>query len=186
MSNIHVGWRSRGYLPHFDSPEIVQHIVFRLADARPPPVMAETRSLPPSKRNARILEALWRGHGARLLSNPVLAEIVQDAVLHFDGQRYRLLAWCIMPTHVHVLVEQMEGHTLSAVVRSWKSFAAKAANEVLGRSGSFWASEYYDRFMRNEAHLETSRAYIVNNPVIAGLCKLPEDWRYSSAWNGRS
>jgi REP element-mobilizing transposase RayT len=91
-----------------------------------------------------------------------------------------------MPTHVHVLVEQIEGYTLAAVVHSWKSFTSNAANRALDRSGSFWASEYYDRFMRNEVHLETTRAYVVNNPVVAGLCAFPEDWRYSSAWNGRS
>jgi putative transposase len=186
LSNAHSGWRSRGYLPHFDSPEVVQHIAFRLADALPPAAMTEARSLPPTERIARMLEALRHGYGARLLSNPLIAEMVEHALLHFDGQRYRLLAWCIMPTHAHVLVEQMEGHTLAAAVHSWKSFTAKAANRALDRSGSFWAAEYYDRFMRNEAHLETTRAYIVNNPVVAGLCASSEDWRYSSAWNGRT
>jgi REP element-mobilizing transposase RayT len=91
-----------------------------------------------------------------------------------------------MPTHVHVLVEQAEGHRLAAVVHAWKSFTAKTANRLLGSAGPFWASEYYDRFMRDEMHLETMRAYIVNNPVVAGLCTSPEDWRYSSAWNGRA
>jgi putative transposase len=119
LSNIHAGWRSRGYLPHFDSPEVVQHVVFRLADALPPAIAAEARSLPPAKRNTRIFEALRHGYGARLLSDPAMAEIVQRALLHFDGRRYRLLAWCIMPTHVHVLVEQVEGHTLSAILHSW-------------------------------------------------------------------
>jgi putative DNA methylase len=186
LTKSHAGWRSRGYLPHFDSPEIVQHIVFRLADALSPATKAELRSLPPAERNTRVLDALRQGHGARLLSDPAIAGIVEDALLHFDGERYRLLAWCIMPSHVHVLLEQVEGFALSTVVQSWKSFTAKAANDALGRSGSFWANEYYDRFMRNEAHLETTRAYIINNPVVAGLCASPEDWRYSSAWNGRS
>jgi REP element-mobilizing transposase RayT len=72
--------------------------------------------------------------------------------LHFDGQRYRLLAWVVMPNHVHVLIETMTGHTLAAVLHSWKSYTAKEANRLLGRTGDFWQPEYFDRFIRDDRH----------------------------------
>jgi len=131
-----------------------------------------------------VRKLLREGHGEQLLADRRIAAIVENALFHFDSERYRLLAWCVMPTHVHVLVAQMEGHPLSAVVQSWKSFSAKAANKVLGRQHGFWAPEYYDRFMRHETHLGTTRAYIESNPVTAALCRHPADWRFSSAWMG--
>lgn len=86
-----------------------------------------------------------------------------------------------MPNHVHVIVEPLGGNTLSAIVQSWKSFTAKAANRRLCRSGSFWHQDYYDRYMRSENHLETTIGYIENNPVKAGLAPTPEAWRWGSA-----
>jgi putative transposase len=136
------GWHSRGYLPHFDSPETVQFITFRLADSLP----------------ATIVEALK----------------------HFDGERYRLLAWCIMPNHVHVVIDILD-HSLSAIVRSWKSFSARQANVVLGRSGAFWHADYFDRYMRDEEHLTATMDYVEQNPVKAGLVGEARDWRWSSA-----
>ena len=101
--------------------------------------------------------------------------------MRFDGERYGLIAWCVMPTHVHVLIERKDGWAVSSVVHSWKSFTANAINRALGLTGSFWAREYYDRFMRHADQAETTLAYIENNPVAAGLCPSPGDWPWSSA-----
>jgi REP element-mobilizing transposase RayT len=86
-----------------------------------------------------------------------------------------------MPNHVHLLIEQVEGFPLGAVVRSWKSFTAKAINERLGRTGAVWARDYFDRFIRNEAHFCHAAAYVEDNPVKAGLVARREDWPFSSA-----
>lgn len=180
----HAGWRSRGYLPHFDSPGAVQHIIFRVADALPARTMVALAGEPAAQRLRRIDQALDKGYGARLLGSPAVAEIVERALLHFDCERYRLSAWCIMPTHVHVLVEQMAGHPLSQIVQSWKSFSAHAANKMLERTKPIWAPEYYDRFMRDGTQFDATHVYIENNPVAAGLCAAPHDWRFSSAWGG--
>ena len=182
---VHAGWRSRGYLPHFDSHGVVQHVVFRLADALPGQIIADIERYPEALKLAKIDEVLDKGCGLRLLADPSAAEIVEQILLRFDGKRYRLFAWCVMPTHVHVLAEQMEGYPLSRVIHSWKSFSANVANNKLGRSGAFWAPEYYDRFMRDGDQFDTTRAYIENNPVAAGLCSTAQEWRFSSAWKGR-
>ena len=88
------------------------------------------------------------------------------------------------PTHVHVLAAQVEGWSLASVIHSWKSFTANRANTLLARQGSFWARDYFDRAMRDEAQAERAHLYIEANPVTAGLCASPRDWPWSSASDG--
>jgi putative transposase len=173
------GWHSRGYLPHFDSPETVQFITFRLADSLPQMVREAIRHREDDVH--RIDRELDVGLGACWLGRPEIASLVEDALLHFDDKRYRLLAWCLMPNRVHVIVEVLHGHSLSDIVRSWKSFTAHRANARLGRTGSFWHADYFDRYMRNEAHLAQTIGYVEQNPVKAGLVREPRDWTWSSA-----
>jgi REP element-mobilizing transposase RayT len=187
----HKQWFSRGYLPHFDLPDLLQSITFRLADSLPQTVLdemaCELAAYPEAKRQTererRIAVYLDAGHGACWLKDPRLAALVENALLHFDGQRYRLLAWCVMPNHVHALVETKEGLPLSGVVHSWKSFTANEANKILGRTGDFWQREYHDRFIRDDDHYRNAVIYIETNPVKAGLVKTAAAWRYSSAWH---
>lgn len=174
----HAGWRSRGYLPHCDERGLVQHIVFGLADALPHNY--EGRDDPLERLNWAEREFDF-GHGKRLLEKAAVAEIVQSSLLHGDGERYALAAWCVMPTHVHVLVEQFDGQTLSAIVQHWKSFTAHAINKLEGRSGPLWRREYFDRFMRSDEQFAWTVAYIENNPVAARMVTNASDWRFSSA-----
>jgi putative transposase len=145
------GWHSRGYLPHFDSPETVQFVTFRLADSLPKAVIGGLRLQ--DEVLQRLDHELDTGLGACWLRRPEVASLVEGALLHFDRERYRLLAWCLMPNHVHVVIEMLDGHSLSEIVGTWKSFTAKRANAQLGRSGSFWHADYFDRYMRDEGHL---------------------------------
>ena len=86
-----------------------------------------------------------------------------------------------MPNHVHAVVEPREGHSLGPIVHSWKSYSAKQANQVLGRSGEFWHRDYFDRYIRDEGHLARTIDYVENNPVKAGLCASSGGWPWSSA-----
>lgn len=108
-------------------------------------------------------------------------EFMQQALLCFNEQRYCLHAWIVMPNHVHVLLTPRSGESLSQILHTWKSFTANKANAALGRTGAFWQREYFDRFVRNEEHFSAAIEYIENNPVKAGLCQTPVEWRYSSA-----
>ena len=178
------GWYSRSYLPHLDAPGLLQFISSRLADALPRDVLdrivAETGDND-SERLRRIEKYLDSGHGDCLLRQPDIATIIEDALLFFDGRRYALLAWVIMPNHVHCLIETRVGHPLDQVVQAWKSFSAKASNQRLNRSGSFWQRDYFDRYIRDDEHLAAVQRYIENNPVKAGLCDKAEDWLFGSA-----
>lgn len=173
------GWYSRGYLPHFDSPERIQHVVFRTADSLPAHLQPGGLDV---RRFSEMLDGLLDlGAGACPLSGSSAAATVENALLHFDGERYRLLSWCVMPNHVHALLEQIEGARLADIVKSWKAYTAAQINKESGAAGRFWARDYFDRFMRDEAHLAATVAYIEDNPVKAGLCDEPWEWRFSSA-----
>ena len=172
-----INWRSRGYLPHFDAPGMQQHVVFCLADATLERVRAFD-STPAGRVRAYDAE-LDAGHGECLLRDGRCAEIVQNELLQHDGNLYRLLAWSVMPNHVHVVIEQ--GADLAGTVRRWKSWTTRAINVALGRQGPLWRREYFDRFARNEQHLGTMVAYVENNPVAAGLVGDAADWPWSSA-----
>jgi REP element-mobilizing transposase RayT len=187
--NPHLGWHSRGYLPHWDHPGMIQSINFRLGDSLPSSVIAkieaELSPESPSKRGVelrrRIEEYLDVGHGKCCLRMPAVAKLAEDALMHVDGERYRLLSWCVMPNHIHVLIETQMRFSLSDVLHSWKSFIGHEANKILCRSGEFWQREYLDRYVRNEEHYEKIVAYIEENPVKAGLAKIKTDWLWSSA-----
>jgi len=84
-----------------------------------------------------------------------------------------------MPNHVHVLIETFDGHPIRNIVHSWKSFTAKEANKLLGRTGAFWMEDYHDRFIRNEEHFQRALAYIRNNPVKAGLVQSADQWPFT-------
>ena len=182
-SGPHKGWHERGYLPHFDGGAVVQSITFRLADSLPRHVYDAILSSAASDEDRfRRLDGLVdRGRGACILKRPEIACLVENALTFFDGQRYRLLAWAIMPNHVHVMIEQVEGYALGGIMHSWKSFAAKKINSVRESKGSVWSPDYHDRYVRNVEHYEYAVNYIEHNPVKAGLVGRAEDWSFSSA-----
>jgi REP element-mobilizing transposase RayT len=179
----HRGWHRRGYLPHFDADAAVQTITFRLADSLPREFYERTAAVASNdKERFFILEkGLDQGRGGCLLADRANATIVRNTLEHFDGAQYLLLAWVIMPNHVHVMIEQIAGYSLTNVVQSWKSVSAHAINKTGGTSGRIWSPDYFDRFVRNEEHYIRAKYYIENNPVKARLAKRPEDWLYSSA-----
>ncbi len=189
------GWHSRGYLPHFYGEGKTQNVCFRLFDSLPQEVLEawrlELQHLPPEEydleRRKRIDAYLDGGCGSCYLKDDRLAEIVQNALLHFDGYRYALHAWCVMPNHVHVLFTPQAGYDVGQIAHSWKSFTSNECNKLLGRTGSFWQKESFDRYIRDDRHFRNAVAYIENNPVKAGLCEKREDWRWSSArWRQES
>jgi REP element-mobilizing transposase RayT len=112
--------------------------------------------------------------------------MVQNALLHFHGSRYRLIAWCLMPNHVHTLLEIFTGYPVGKIVLSWKTFTARQINCHLSQSGPLWQDDYFDTFMRDDEHQVLTTNYIESNPVKAGLVKNNADWPRSSASHTRS
>ena len=187
--------RQRGRLPHWEKDAGLYFITFHLADSLPRPVIEKIaerqRILDAAKRaGAHLLpeqEALIadfspvkleeyfdRGAGACFLRDPRVGEVMADALRFWEGKRYRLLAWCVMPNHVHVVCRMLPGQALSKVLQGWKSFTARKANLILGRSGVFWQREYFDRLIRDGDELNRAVRYVVLNPERAGL----NEWKW--------
>ena len=188
--------RQGAHLPHWTRGVAVYAITFRLADSLPQSalqdwigerqeVVARARqqgrplSADESKRlhqlhSERVEAYLDSGAGRCWLSDDRIAKLVADALAHFDGERYTLLAWCIMPNHVHVVVQPKDGVDLPDLLRSWKTFTAREANLALGRSGDFWQAEYYDHLIRDGEDLTHAVEYAWLNPEEAGW----PDWRW--------
>jgi len=107
----------------------------------------------------RIEGYLDQGYGACSLSDARIASMVQNALLHFDKERYRLSAWVIMPNHLHLLAAPYQAYSLSDIMHSIKSYTAQQANMILGRKGRFWFEDYFDRYIRNIKHFENAISY---------------------------
>ncbi len=108
----------------------------------------------------RLLDA---GHGSCALADPEVAAVVVAALEFFDGVRYRLGDFVVMPNHVHVLFTPLLGFAGSAIGTSWKRYTATRIQKLLGRSGKLWQHESFDHLVRNAASLERKQRYIADN-----------------------
>ena len=204
MSNLAPEVLYRRNLPHIQPPGGTFFVTFRLAGSIPADILAalheeservvaELERIPASSERVERLyleerrffgkwdAILDQGKGPDWLRNPEIAKVVADAICFFDGKRYDLLTYCIMSNHVHVVftprIETAEAYyPLAQIMHTMKGYSAQRANRLLGRSGAFWLHESYDHCVRSEAELERIIAYVVNNPVKAGLVS---DWQ---AW----
>jgi type I restriction enzyme R subunit/putative DNA methylase len=199
-----LGWHERGYLPHCDFPNLVQFVTFRLADSMPASLRGEwehSLKIEDNREKRTKLEVyLDRGWGECQLRHPAVGQMVEDALLHFHNCRYELLAWCVMPNHVHVLVD-VRMMPLWKMVAAWKKFVSRKGGEWMRSerrspdrreqlqtnnapnwsSALRWQREYWDTFMRNEDQQRKAIRYLENNPVKAKLCRQAAEWPFSSA-----
>ncbi|MBN2591737.1 MAG: valine--tRNA ligase [Sedimentisphaerales bacterium] len=186
--------RFGSYLPHWTKSGGLYAVTFRLADSMPNEVLeqwkidrkkillnAESQGRELTKHEQQELAKLYNdkvesylnaGHGQCYLREPQIAELTSNALKHFDGERYDLIAWVIMPNHVHAVLKPYDGFELSSILHSWKSYTSTKANELLGRTGDFWQSEYYDHIIRDEKDFYNQLNYILSNPEKAEL----ENW----------
>ncbi|MFC1782280.1 transposase [Planctomycetota bacterium] len=189
-------WRDRGYLPHWEKGGGVYHVTFRLADSLPKKVLGDyqeerneiiqrakqfKRELTEeeTKRlnqlySERIERYLDLGKGQCYLQRPQIAEKIIQNLSHFDGKRYQLYGWCIMPNHVHVVFKPLARYELSKILHSWKSYTANEANKLLKSKGAFWQREYYDHLIRDEDEFYRTIQYVQENPQKANLT----DWKW--------
>ncbi|HJW38209.1 MAG TPA: MqnA/MqnD/SBP family protein [Candidatus Udaeobacter sp.] len=180
--------RTTRNLPHWEQEGATYFVTFRLADAVPAQLATQWREELDTWRKfhpepwdsatavvyrRRFLQSredwLDQGHGSCVLRNSNTAHIVAEALCFFEGQRYHLDAFVLMPNHVHVLVQPLPGFRLSEIVHSWKSYTARKINKALDRSGALWMQESFDRIVRDWDSLVRYRAYIAKNPEKARL-----------------
>jgi putative transposase len=178
------GWHERGYLPHRDDPGLTQLVTFHLEDAFPTALRSEWAALLETENNQeqrkKLESYLDQGRGQCYLRRRDIGQLVEDVLRYHHGTRYQLVAWIIMPNHVHVLFK-VGDKPMVKTVGDWKEYAARQANSILGRRGRFWAREFWDVYMRDGEHELFARRYVENNPVKAFLVRDPKAWPWTSA-----
>ena len=176
--NAELRWR--GELPHLETAGGTYFVTFCLASAPRAGGRVVATAADDAEAVARASEPTGSASEGLALTGAA-GEIVEDAVLHFNGDRFGLHAWCVMPNHVHVVLCPYGECRLPAILHSWKSYTAKAIGRSCGWPGSVWEREYFDHLVRSVAALERFVSYAEMNPVTAGLCAAPNDWPLSSA-----
>lgn len=115
-----------------------------------------------------------------LFRDPANADLVVAALQHLRRRCY-LLAFVVMPDHVHALIVPRDDHTISQIMKSLKGYTSRALNARNGRRGALWQQSFYDRIIRSDKQLWDTIEYIHNNPVAGGLVETPEAYDFSSA-----
>lgn len=178
----------RRNLPHLYFNDGIYFITSRLINSIPMEKLEqlknETKNISDEKQK-RLFEkydALMNSgeYGEKYLKNPKCAEIVKDTLHYPDGKEYKLICYCIMPNHFHMVFELLQNNKgISKIMQSIKRISARDCNTILSRSGAFWQDESFDRWVRDEKELYFVIRYILLNPVTAGLVNDWKDWKYT-------
>ncbi len=115
-----------------------------------------------TKRFDQWLDA---GEGGCILKTPEVRAVLEESLRCFCGDRYGLHGYVIMPNHVHVLVTPFGEHTLSKIIKGWKSISTREINALLERKGSVWQKESFDHVVRNAESVQKFSKYMDENPV---------------------
>jgi REP element-mobilizing transposase RayT len=121
-------------------------------------------TLPHWRMDASTYFVTWRLAASQVPLRGEEKTLVADAIIHFSGVRYDVVAYVIMDDHVHVLVTPVEGISLQGIVHNWKSFTANRLQRNFARLGKIWQGEYFDRIVRDEHELMEKINYILKKP----------------------
>jgi putative transposase len=163
------------FRPHWSQPGAVVFITFRTHDSIPHAVLQQWEQekqewlrlhghhwsvlVPtlPERQRADFQKEFQRSHegcldachGCCLLRRPEIARIVCDSLLHFDGERYRMGDFVVMPTHVHLLAAFSTAEAMRQQCDSWLHYTAFQINRAIGEKGKFWQQEPFDHLVRS-------------------------------------
>ena len=174
--------KTRNHLLQWEQPGVPCFVAFRMADfnpqellreldkerrqwtaRHPPPLSAEDEAEYQGVFSTRIDQWMDEGHGSCVLRDPMLRQSIASSFHFGQGERYDLLAWVIMPNHVHVLFMLHLAWKLEEVLQGWKLYTARQIQQSLGRSGQFWQHDYFDRLIRDGDHLRNVIRYILRS-----------------------
>lgn len=222
---------TRRNLPHWYIPAAIFFVTYRLHGTFPKHILEKLRAekerllnnrkttVPVAVHRQTVHKKLFAEYDRYLdqsteidwLRDPRVAAKIRENLYHHHGQKYHLMSYCVMPSHVHVLLQPIDANVaqaarqcsqasrlsyddenrplgeredklspLARIMHSLKSYTAHEANKLLQRTGTFWQSESYDHWVRDEDELERIVGYIAANPVSARLVDRPENWYFSS------
>lgn len=176
-------------LPHWTQDGATYFVTFRLADSVPvhlqrqwqderaiwmqwhPQPWTEQLEAEYHERFTERMETwLDSGMGECRLQDVDIRSQVGQHVVHFEGERYDLDAFALMPNHAHLLVTPRDKHDLFGILGGIKGTSARTCNKLLGRTGTpFWMEDNYNRIVRDGRELRAFREYIRQNPLKAEL-----------------
>lgn len=146
----------------------------------------------------KILDTCKYSH--KWLGDKRIANVLKDSLHHRDGNLFDLIAYNIMPNHIHLVIYPIverkasfaqireediksdSGESLyivSKIMQDFKKYTTREANKILKRKGKFWQHESYDHVVRDQKELRRIVKYILNNPVKAGLSKNIDKWEWN-------
>jgi REP element-mobilizing transposase RayT len=176
-----------GDLPHWRQEGVTYFVTFRTNDSipqgklnqwkkekekwlasNPEPHDEKTKKAFYEQFPKRLQKWLDNGYGKCLLADKIYRDIVETALQYFDGKRYHLDEFVVMPNHVHALITPTGEHKLSEILHSWKSFTANQINKMSDNSGAFWQKESFDHIVRSPAQVEKIRQYIKDHSAYSG------------------
>jgi REP element-mobilizing transposase RayT len=183
---------NHGDLPHWRQGQVAYFVTFRLGDSLPQSKLKQLKAdkanwikMAMHKRRDEITKQNWQtynylfheriekwleaGYGSWVLLNKEILYIMLNALNHFENERYILDSFVIMPNHINLIVQPINGFSLSHITHSWKSFSANAINGILGQKDQLWQRESYDHIIRSQEALQRIRTYIQMNPTKAGI-----------------
>ena len=176
-------------LPHLYYNEGIYFITYRLYDSIHPDELKNLQKLinKYKKLNPDEKEKVFKKYDSLLdkpankiqyLKQPQIREICKKAIHYYDNKEYKLICYCIMPNHVHLVIDLINNkRMLGDILGSVKKYSARRANKVLGKKGKFWQKESFDRLVRDERELYYVIRYVLMNPVNAGLVKNWKEWK---------
>lgn len=172
-----------GNLPHIEQPQKIYFVTFRLADSLPaaygnqlryfeqeyiknnPRPWTAEQSLHYKRTYADALDNfLNKGRGECMLKEVAVRNALIATLREYDGERYVLYDFVVMPNHVHILIKPAHFDTLKDVMTAIKRVAAFRINQLLNRSGRLWQREHFDIIIRSKHHLDREIRYIYENP----------------------
>jgi len=140
-------------------------------------------------KNKGITDSFKKNNQAQLknnsladLSSPVIGSILKGIFTKYDNIFYELLYYCIMPNHVHLVIDtgfKTDPEPLHKIMKQIKGSSSRAINLILNQTGPFWQKDSYDHLIRNDKELGYIGDYIIENPVKAGIVSKWQDWPYT-------
>lgn len=191
-------------LPHFTIPNSILFVTFRLSGTIPIHIVEKLKSelelrlnqiengkhLPQDEKTLAEIEYKkhflaideYLDNNSRIdfLKRENIAQIVMNSLFFHEKVDYDLIAFTIMPNHVHLVVRYKNAEKpFYEIMKSIKLYSARHANALLGRRGAFWQPESYDHVIRDDREFQNVIKYVLNNLVKAKLVEHWKDWKYS-------
>ena len=174
----------RRNLPHINPENAVFFITYRTAGSLPKHVIDKFVD---EKENSDINKNYFEEFDnyldkqAGFLYQKEIADIIKESLIYYDKKQYTLLAYCIMPNHIHLLINtnNYPYKNLFSIMKIIKGVSANKLNTLLNKKGQFWHHESFDRMVRDRNELADTISYIKNNPVKANLVENWKDWDYT-------